>query len=80
MIQDKTYGKASGDYTVRILTAEFRQAFQARPEKFVGFFFNDHESLEDNRIWTDEQREALKVVFSEEVKKLAEAMVCTFGH
>eukprot|EP00475_Leptophrys_vorax_P007991 TRINITY_DN15116_c0_g1_i1.p1 TRINITY_DN15116_c0_g1~~TRINITY_DN15116_c0_g1_i1.p1 ORF type:complete len:1790 (-),score=434.50 TRINITY_DN15116_c0_g1_i1:55-5424(-) len=75
MIQDKTYGKASGDYAVKVLTAEFRgQAFQARPEKFVGFAMDDHESLEDNRVWTDDQRDALRSLFGQEVKELAKIM------
>jgi hypothetical protein len=74
MIQDKTYGRATGDYAVKVLTAEFRQAFQARPEKFVSFVTNDHESLDDNRMWTDEQRDAMRSLFASEVKELVKVM------
>jgi len=74
MIQDKTYGRASGDYAVKVLSAEFRQAFQARPEKFVQFVSTDHESTEDNRVWADDQREGLRNLFSGEVRELARVM------
>jgi hypothetical protein len=74
MIQDKAQGQVSAEYSTRILTKEFRAAFQARPEKLVAFFSIDHESVEDNRVWDEQKREGLRRLFANEAEGLVEAM------
>lgn len=74
MIQDNIYGKMISEYVCRILTKQFKETFQARPERFLAMIANSHESMEDGRVWDDDVRDALREMFGEEVQALALTM------
>jgi len=79
MIQDTVHGKVMAEYVMRIFTKRFSEVFQARPEKFVQFIDDNHESLDDNRMWTDDQRDLIRKIISNEAAVVAVNMASHSG-